>query len=219
MPAPRPVCMVNRAEHDMSEPGPLPFPPPTLSSRHLPTITVDTPQLRIHKCRWGALHFGTEPLGRFNAPDGAFGVLYLAADLYGAFVETFGRLGTKAELAPVEIGRAQLRASCTSHIGFTRPVALVDLTGPTLRRIGADSRLVAGDHERSRAWAAAIWAHPARPDGILYRSRLDPSRQNMALFSRASDALQAEPSLRLIDLPPAVIADLCDTYGFLYRAL
>jgi hypothetical protein len=197
----------------------LPLPPPTFAAWPLPTVTTDVPQQRIHQCRWGALYFGAERKNRFNAPDGEYGVVYLGADLHVAFVETFGRLGSTHELMPAVISRAQLADSCVSEVTFLRPVVLADLTGPGLRRSGADARLLTCDHVISREWSRAIWAHPARPDGLRYHSRLDPGRSNIALFSRAQDAVQAGPPRRLSDLPLDVIADLCDTYGFQYRAI
>jgi hypothetical protein len=51
-------------------------------------------------------------------------------------------------------------------------------------------------------------------DGIFYRSRLDPSRQCVAIFDRAADALTTTVLGSLAD-PPHVhlLASLLDMYG------
>ena len=65
-----------------------------------------------------------------------------------------------------------------------RPLHLVDLTGSgSLVRIGADARLFSGAYEISRLWSKALHDHPAGADGLLYPSRLDPTRHSIALFS------------------------------------
>jgi hypothetical protein len=60
---------------------------------------------------------------------------------------------------------------------------LIDLCpSGALVRIGADSRLFSADRSVAQLWSKALHDHPARADGILYPSRLDPSRQSIAVF-------------------------------------
>jgi len=48
--------------------------------------------LRIQHCRHGsALFWGRDEPGRWNAPNGQFGVLYASDTVAAAFAETFGR--------------------------------------------------------------------------------------------------------------------------------
>ena len=70
-------------------PGPLPPPPHGLAERKLPVREVAGPLYRFHSEGHPALHFGRTLLGRFDAPDGGFGVLYAATDVHAAFAETF----------------------------------------------------------------------------------------------------------------------------------
>jgi len=60
-----------------------------------------------------------------------------------------------------------------------------DATGPNLSKIGTDAQLLTGDYQTSREWALRLMEHPAEIGGILYSSRHDPKRRNVALFERA----------------------------------
>jgi hypothetical protein len=196
------------------EPGPLFPPPPGFASRRLPLLHTDRSWQRIHACRHGALYFARSGETRCRAPNGEYGILYAGSDIHCSFVETFGRLGSKAGTDVRGVGMAALMTRCVSEISVARPLRLVDLSGPGLRRIGADARLCAGDHRIARTWALAIWAHPDQPDGLLYPARHDPSRQCAALFDRAADAMRAGTPCRLIDLDPGLLGNILDTYGF-----
>lgn len=72
----------------------------------------------------------------------------------------------------------------------------------------ADSRIGDGPHAVSRRWAAALWSHPDRPDGLIYRCRNAPDHRSIALFDRASDALVANCATNLLEEPPRLAAIL-----------
>ena len=40
----------------------------------------------------------------------------------------------------------------------------------------------------AQRWSRALWEHPQQPDGIIYRSRHDPSKVCAALFDRCASA-------------------------------
>jgi len=48
--------------------------------------------------------------------------------------------------------------------------------------MGVDSRLFAGEYKRAQLWSKALHGHPVKAHGLLYPSRLDPSRRAVALF-------------------------------------
>jgi hypothetical protein len=84
-----------------------------------------------------------------------------------------------------------------------------------LSRIGADNRLTATSYDLSQRWALALYDHPDRPDGLLYRSRHDPSRFCAAIFDRAAGVLTATSLGSLADASnAALLADLLDTYEY-----
>jgi hypothetical protein len=153
-----------KSERPSEVPGPHPEPPTDLPARSLPWFDLATkllPWYRPHSATRAPLFFGRAPDNRFNAPGGEFGVLCLAADPFGAFIETYGQTTGHNQITTTELtGRSLCRVSTS------RPLALVDLTGAGLARIGADARLCTGDHALARRWSLAIWRHPASPDGL-----------------------------------------------------
>lgn len=113
-------------------------------------------------------------------------MLYVGADEPCAFIETFGHnTGIR------RVGLSDLRARCLSRVDVSRPLRLVDLTGPRFAHLGADARLFAGDYEIARQWGLAFFVHPSEPDGIYYPSRHDPDRFCAAIFDRVAPHLKA----------------------------
>jgi len=164
---------------------------------------------RIHAAKLAPLYFGREPRNRFDAPENEFGVLYVAKDVHGAFIETFGH-ATGVRFVTTR----ELRARALAAVTPMRPLRLVDLRAEGLAQMGADGELTSGpDYDLSRRWARAINAHPRTPDGILYRARHDPSRTCAALFDRAADALTVRPLGTLYaGAHRRLLADVLDTY-------
>jgi hypothetical protein len=161
-------------------------PEPPASFRLL-VVRVAWVWCRIHPLEHDALHFGREPLNRFDAPAGEFGVLYVAKDEHGAFIETFGHATGVRFVTEKELGARGLAA-----IAASRPLRLADLRAEGLARMGADAELTSGpDYDLSRRWARAIHEHPRQPDGILYRARHDPARVCAGIFDRARSLITA----------------------------
>jgi hypothetical protein len=191
-------------------PGLHPEPPPDLAARTLPIADLRSPWFRVHQASHASLYFGRSSDGRFNAPNGEYGVLYAGSDPHCAFIETFGQ-STGVSIVTL----SALAERGLSRIEAVRALRLVDLTGSGLARLGADERLCSGDHEVAQRWALAIWAHPARPDGLLYRARHDPSRQGVAIFDRAAPQLRSDWLGGWLDSPHReLLAQILDAYGF-----
>ncbi len=191
------------------DPAPASGPPGNLHARPLKLTTTDRAWVRLHRCRLAAEHFGRGRRHRFDAPNAEFGVLYAGQDEACAFVEVFGD--------PLDVRLLSLHVLeqyCLAEVRVTRPLRLVDLTGPGLRQLGADARLTGGaDYAYSRRWALGLWGHPDRPDGILYRSRHDPSLLAVAVLDRAGPALRTTRRRALTE-DRAALGALLDRYGF-----
>jgi hypothetical protein len=132
---------------------------------------------------WRPLFFGKEATGRFNAPDGSFGVCYFAAEPMGALAETFLQIIGSGDFTRV------ISASLYTHtylvsVRMDRELRVVPCYGSSLARIGADARLFAGERANARRWSAALHAHPKSPDGLLYPSRHDDLKRSLALYDR-----------------------------------
>ena len=132
---------------------------------------------RTHHIGRGPLYFGKDRLSRFDSPDGGYGVLYAGRDAYCAFIEGVAR--TPGQV----ITTGALKQRALSQLKAVRPLRLIDLTeSGSLLRVGADARLFSGPHRASQPWSKAFHGHPVQADGLVYPSRLDPRRHNIALF-------------------------------------
>ncbi len=194
-----------------------PLPPADFTSRPLPIVRIKATWWRIHPVSYGPIFFGKTGGNRYDAPVDAsgarpYGVLYVARDPHGAFIETFGHAtGVRV------IDRTALAHRGIAKVTASRPLRLVDLRGNGLARIGADEALCAGpDYGVSQAWSAAIHDHPKAPDGLIYRARHDPSRFSVALFDRVSPVIRARSVGKSFVDPKneRLLADLLDTYDF-----
>ena len=135
--------------------------------------------------------------------------MYVAADLACAIIETFGRSHSSV------VTVSSLSAAGLARIHTSRELKLFDLAeSGGLTRIGTDSRLCSiAEYGLTQRWSKALHDHPARADGIFYRSRLDPARFACAVFDRASDAFNAEPLGTLAKTEHApLISEVLDTY-------
>lgn len=172
----------------------------------------DTPNgetfVRIHRTAHPPIFFspgqGKQPLGRFDSAAGRFGVLYMAFDLAGAFVETVLRNPQRRLVA-----KADIESRSLSVLACSRALRLVELHGPGLQRLGLDNAITTGPYAMPGLWADALYGHPDRPDGICYASRHDPDLRCMALFERADlDITVASESVPLMKMPSEVAAVL-----------
>lgn len=171
---------------------PPPLPPADLATRDLDPVTLQPRQFtRIH---WpgGALSFspasGPKPRGRFDAPAGQYRTHYSGFTFAAAFVEAMLRQEQPPILALSDIQRREV-----SMLETARPLQLLPLHGPRLRRIGATAAVAAGPYSASRQWGLALWQWTgvAGPlDGIIYRSRHDDEQWCLALFDRAATAMR-----------------------------
>lgn len=63
-------------------------------------------------------------------------------------------------------------------------VELFDATGGNPSKIGVDGQIATGEYTITREWALLMMRHPDAIDGILFPSRHDLQRRNIALFER-----------------------------------
>lgn len=143
---------------------------------------------------WDPIHFSVRGTSRFD-PVGGTGTLYLAEELGGAMMEVFDdRWGPVGSLGR-SLTSQELQSWWVTPVNVPA-VELFDATGPNLSKIGTDAQLLTAGYTKTRPWAERLMAHPRSIDGILYRSRHDPARLDVALFQQA-DLLPArlDPAL------------------------
>ena len=159
--------------------GALSAPPADLADRRLAIVELNQTLFRSHNIDKHPVFFGTTGRFRFDAPDGSYAVLYAALDPYAAFIESIIKNPENRVITTTELKRRSL-----AELRSKRALRLIDITSSgSLVRIGAGARLFSGDPKIAQLWSKALHDHPARADGILYPSRMDPARQSVALFS------------------------------------
>ena len=181
---------------------------PEISRLSLPLVVLHQPWIRIHRCARWPLHFGKSGEQRFDDPGRSFGVLYVATDIRGAFVETFLRNRTDRHVSLAAFEEREV-----SEILFPEALRLVDLTAHGLSRLGADARLTSGDYTVSQKWALALYQHREQPDGILYCSRHDLACRCVAVFDRDRAGVSCSSLGSLLERRHrALLAQLLDLY-------
>lgn len=153
--------------------------PPNFNDRELLFPRGKGPWKRLHHREYSPLHFGKKRENRFDDPEREYGVLYLAEDEYGAFVEVFLR---EPEITLVDEGEVRNRLLCS--VEAKRELKFVDLTGGGLQAAGVRGDVSTGSHPDVQAMSRAIYEHPAAPDGIRYHLYHDLGRVGIAVFDR-----------------------------------
>lgn len=195
---------------EVERPSPHPEPTADLQARELPVIQVEASWFRIHKTRHSALYYGRFGKNRFDAPAQEYGVMYVALDPHGAFIETFG---SQTGIRVVSTDELSIRS--ISDLTCKRPLKLVDITGPGVVHFGADGRLATGDHRLAQRWARALWSHPVQVDGIYYPARHDLSQHCAAIFDRAKSVFDIANTQGCISRSfSKTLATILNTYQF-----
>lgn len=191
----------------MARLGRCPEPSKRLQEISLPLREIKSLWFRSHVRARDPLYFGRNQAFRFDAPDGSFGILYLAADPHVAFIESFQILGVE----PV-ITESALNERWLSQITASRPLRLIDLaTSGGLVRIGCDARIFSCAYSVSQRWSLALHSHPDQADGILYRPRHDPARTAAAIFDRSQQVFAVEDTKSWLSQRD-LLGNILDTY-------
>ena len=185
-----------------------PLPPADLDSRSLPLEKISRGRVykRLHPHDADAVYFNKTIDYRFNAPNEQYGVLYVAEELNGAFAETLLRHPGKTL-----IDQRDIDAKAVSEIKIRSQLNLVKLFGHGLVRVGATATVSSGDYAISQAWSLALWRHPQKPDGIIYRANHDNDQICLALYEHTRKHVRVVAMQRLRNEPS--LAELLDHYG------
>lgn len=191
---------------------PLDFTERPLAIRELNLSVTDL--FRIHRQEYGPIFYTRKTNGtqyRFDAADDEFGVLYAALTVEGAFMETVIRDRFAHGTLPLLVDEKDLLSRAVSRLGWaeTRALRLADFTTPLIA-LGGDSLILSTpDYTISNKWSSAVFAHPDRVDGILYRSRY-AAQDCIAIFDRAEMVTREDPT-PLIQHPN--LPSILDRYG------
>ena len=163
----------------------LPSPPSDLATRKpaLVTLAADAVLHRFYAAAFDPIFFDMSDLGRFNAPDARYGVLYCAQTDAGALAETFLRTPGRRVIDP-----GLLATKGYARLSPGTELTLISMAGPGLAIVGATAEVTSSGppYLMSQQWSAALKAHPVAADGIAYRSRHDNDQICYALFDTAA---------------------------------
>jgi hypothetical protein len=189
-------------------------PPPDLDDRKplIHNLKAGEIWYRSHQIAHEPVFFGKKKSQRWDAPAGDYGVLYLGADKFCAFMESIGRGVLTTRFVPKSV--LQLRG--LSKIRIKRALRLIDMASSGgLTRLGAEGALTnSADYDNSQRWSEALRGHPANTDGLYYRSRHDPARIACALFDSCAPLVEVTEHCGSWAEQPALLAEILDHYGF-----
>jgi hypothetical protein len=165
---------------------------------------------RTHKAGYDPIFFGRNKAARWDAPNGDYGVLYLGADERCAFMESIGRSYLRTRLVPA----SELRTRLLTKLRFSKDLRLIDLVSSGgLTRLGAEGSLVNGlGYRNSQRWSEALRSHPAKVDGIYYRSRYDPALTACALFEHCRPFVEIVENRGAWAGEPVLLGRILDHY-------
>ena len=115
-----------------------PLPPADLNRRQPELVELSARESlhRFYTAKRDPIFFDISTMGRFNAPDASYGVLYSAKEIVGAFAETFlrtpGRTLVDADL---------LQRKAYVRFNTNRNLKLIRFAGPSLARLCATAEV------------------------------------------------------------------------------
>jgi hypothetical protein len=184
-----------------------PLPPIDLATRSpgLQSLRTGVIVHPIYTASFEPIHFDRSLGSRLNAPDGSYGVLYVAKSRSGAFAEAFLREPGRT-IVPSDL----LAQKAYVQLRIVKPLRLIKLHGPGLARVGATAEVVYDGlpYGVPQAWSKALRDHPSRPDGIAYYARHDDEELCFALF----DLAQVVEMSREVDLDQDWFWKIADRY-------
>jgi hypothetical protein len=175
--------------------------------------------VRIHHRDNGAIWFGPKPglppAYRFDALAGEYRMMYVAAAIEGAFVETILHGKTEEQL----VSRAYIEQRAWSEFTTVRPFKLMKLYDEGLFWHGTDAGISAmPSYVASRRIALAAYHEGLDLHGIAYRSRHDNGELCFALFDRVTSTDFGPGRARMFQEHPHVCDSLMAKYGAVYDA-
>lgn len=82
---------------------PHPLPPTDFGTRTLAIFKSSGPWYRLNLAQYPAVYFDCTGSGRFDGPQQGYGILYVGEDVFGPFIESFGRTHGKLAIASTDL--------------------------------------------------------------------------------------------------------------------
>lgn len=179
-------------------------------------LAVNSEIIRIHHKDRGPVYFGppsgSPPQNRFDAPRGEYRILYAAARLEGAFVETVLRRPQGRILR-----RAYVDERAWTILRASRPLTLAKVFDEGLQVHGIDAGLIStDDYADSRNFALHVFDSSPLIDGLAYRSRYNNGEICYALFNRVGVADLTAVGTEHFQGKPDRVDELMKLYGAVF---
>ncbi len=156
--------------------------------------------LRVMRAEHRANPLGVGPgHSRFSSPNDAFRLLYIAADIATAIAETIVRDRFEGRARRV-LERSELDTRVMTMIGAKDPLALLDLRGAGLLRLGVSTDAARAKAHGDGQSLSQTLHETTTLDGVIYASRLT-SRTCVAIYDRAIVKLSASEAADLVRHP------------------
>lgn len=152
------------------------------------------------------LYFGRGAANRYDAPDRAYGVLYLGHELSTVLMESMFHKHRWAVVGQRAVSRTEVEQRLVRFVHLRTALRLADLSAPDVvaSQFGLTlAQLVSRRYARLQRISQQIHAigQPGRPrfDGICYPSRNNPAASCVALFDRAAAKVELALDLPLVE--------------------
>lgn len=182
--------MSPRPKNPASPPGPLDLRAEEIRTLAGQPLARIAPTTSPHALAWGRLrtwgpvrHCRWDPHPPPPGEHPGHGVLYAACDLATCAAEVFAGtrvIDTRSDAPVLQVWRP------------TRPLRLLDMTGPWALRHGASVSLDSAERATCRSWARAIHDQLPGLDGLWVRSTMT-GRPMTVLLTPAADSIPALP--------------------------
>jgi RES domain len=171
--------------------------------------------IRVHHWKSGPIHFGPSPpqppKNRFDAPHGEYRILYAAAGLEGAFVETILRNPRRV------LRRAFVEERVWTGLGIERTLTIAKIFDEGLHFHGVDAGMIGtDDYTVSRELALALYQKFPKLDGLGYRSRYNNGEICYALFDRVAQSHLKKVNGERFDAIPDRVDQLMLLHGAVF---
>ena len=146
------------------------------------------------KIRQSAMFFDSSGCGRWDGSNQDYGILYVGADSYAAYIECYGRNPERRDFSidSLLITETELNRRFLSRFTSKKQLRFVQVYGNGLQKLGIDSQITScspKEYEFPREWGRAFYQHPDKVDGICYLSRHDNTKLCYGIFDRAASQI------------------------------
>jgi hypothetical protein len=144
-----------------------------------------------------AKFFDKTGCGRWDGSNQGYGILYVGADSYAAYIECYGRQPEQRSFSSnsLLITETELSQRFLARFMSDKQLRFVQVCGNGLQKLGVDSQITScppDQYRFPREWGRVFHEHPDLVDGICYMSRHDNTKLCYGIFDRVASQISEE---------------------------